>query len=267
LREKLPIVVRRHSALLTQVYGQQPLDAEPLIAACLDWGRQLQPRIIDTVPLIRSALRDNKRILLEGQLSAMKDLDWGSYPFVTSSSPTAGGAAIGAGIPPRNIDQILGVAKAYSTQVGTGPMPTELQGEQAEHLRQLGGEYGATTGRPRRVGWFDALVTRYVCEINGCTGLSVTKMDVLDSFAEIPICTAYRYRGELLEDLPDPSIHDQCEPVYEVLPGWQQSTQDIRSLQDLPYNARVYLDRVTELVGTPIYSIGVGPHRDQTIFI
>lgn len=265
LRDKLEIILRRHNAVLTNVYGQEAFDLEQLVAECLTWGEQLRPRIVDTVPMMRAALRDGKRIMLEGQLSAMKDIDWGSYPFVTSSSPTAGGAAVGAGIPPRYIDRVIGVAKSYSTQVGTGPMPSELYGEEGDHLRELGGEYGATTGRPRRIGWFDSVVTRYVTELNGCTGLAITKLDVLDSYAEIPVCTGYRYQGELLTDLPDPLIHEQCEPVYEVFPGWQQPTSTVQSLTGLPRNARAYLDRLAELTGVPLHSVGVGPHRNQTL--
>ncbi len=267
LRTKLEIVLRRHNALLTGIYNQPPIDGERLLADALSWGRQLKERIVDTVPLLRSALSTGKDILLEGQLSAMKDIDWGSYPFVTSSSPTAAGASGGSGIPPRRITRVVGVGKAYSTQVGAGPMPTELHGLQGERLRTLGSEFGATTGRPRRVGWFDAVVTRYVTEINGCTDFAVTKLDVLDTLDEIPLCTAYRYKGELLADLPDPTMHEQCEPVYEVLPGWQQSTSDARDLQDLPRNARVYLERLSALVGVPLHSVGVGPHRHQTLLV
>jgi adenylosuccinate synthase len=267
LREKLSTVLRRHNALLTHVYNRPVLELETLLIQALEWGRQLLPRVIDTMPLVRSALREQKNVILEGQLSAMKDIDWGSYPFVTSSSPTAGGAAIGSGIPPRSIDRIIGVSKAYSTQVGTGPMPTELHGAEAEHLRNLGGEFGATTGRARRVGWFDAVVTRFVTELNGCTDLAITKLDILDSLAEIPVCTGYRYKGKLLTDLPDPALHELCEPVYEILPGWQSSSLDIRRLQDLPRNARAYLDRLTELVNVPLHSVGVGPHREQTILL
>ncbi|GCF11120.1 adenylosuccinate synthase [Dictyobacter arantiisoli] len=265
LRAKLTAVVRKHNTILEHVYHQPPFDVEKLIADALSWGQQLQSRIIDTVPVVRAALAENKNILLEGQLSAMKDIDWGSYPFVTSSSPTAAGAAAGAGIPPQKINRVIGVAKAYSTQVGTGPMPTELHDEQGTNLRNLGGEYGATTGRPRRIGWFDAVVTRYVTEINGCTDLNITKLDVLDTLAEIPICTGYRYNGQLIEYLPDEIIHEKCEPVYEIMPGWQQSTLEAKTLQDLPVNARAYLNRLAELVNVRIHSVGVGPNRDQTI--
>jgi adenylosuccinate synthase len=267
LREKLKLVLHRHNAILTHVYSEQPFDLERLVSDSIAWGQRLRPRIIDSVPLVRSALHENKNILLEGQLSAMKDIDWGSYPFVTSSSPTAAGASIGAGIPPRFIKRVIGVAKAYSSQVGTGPMPTELKDAAGEHLRTLGGEFGATTGRPRRVGWFDSVVTRYVTEINGCTDLAITKLDVLDTLAEIPICTGYRYQGELLEDLPDPTLHDKCEPVYEVLPGWQQSTRAAKTIQDLPSHARRYLDRLVALVHVPIHSVGIGPEREHTLMV
>jgi adenylosuccinate synthase len=266
LRAKLEILLQRHNTLLTTLYGQKPFEKEQLVAQGLQWGEQLKARTVDTVPLLRAALKAGQSILLEGQLSAMKDLDWGSYPFVTASSPTAAGAAAGAGIPPQQLSRVIGVAKAYSTQVGTGPMPSECQDEWGEKLRQLGGEFGATTGRPRRTGWFDAVVTRYVCEINGCTDLAITKLDVLDSLPEIQVCVAYRYRGERIEDVPDPLMHEQCEPIYEVFPGWQTSTRNARTLQDLPPNARAYLERLAELVQTPIHSVGVGPHREQTIF-
>lgn len=266
LSAKLEILLQRHNILLTKLYGQKPFEKAQLLEECLRWGEQLRPRIVDTVPLLRTFLQEGKQLLLEGQLSAMKDIDWGSYPFVTSSSPTAAGAAAGAGIPPRQISRVIGVAKAYSTQVGTGPMPAEELGEHGEKLRRLGGEFGATTGRPRRAGWFDAVVTRYVSEINGCTDLAITKLDVLDSLPEIPVCVAYSYRGERLEEVPGTAVHEQCEPVYEVLPGWQTSTHEARSLQDLPRNARLYLDRLAELTHLPVHSVGVGPHRAQTIF-
>jgi adenylosuccinate synthase len=267
LRDKLAIVLGRRNAILTSVYHAEPFDAAQVLAECLEWGRRLQPYVTDTVPLVRAALRDGKRILLEGQLSAMKDLDWGSYPYVTSSSPTAGGAAVGAGIPPRAIDRVIGVAKAYSTQVGAGPMPAEFGGEQADYLRRLGGEFGATTGRPRRIGWFDVAVTRYVAELNGFNQLALTKLDLLDTLDEIPVCVAYRYQGERLDDIPDEETHARCEPIYRVLPGWKTSTAAARTLADLPTNARAYIDLIAEQVGVPLHSVGLGPHRDQTIVL
>jgi adenylosuccinate synthase len=267
LRAKLAIVLGRRNAILTRVYGAEPFDEGQVLAECLEWGRRLRRYVTDTVPLVRAALRDGKRILLEGQLSAMKDIDWGSYPYVTSSSPTAGGAAVGAGIPPRAIDRVIGVAKAYATQVGTGPMPAEFEGEQAEYLRRLGGEFGATTGRPRRIGWFDVVVTRYVAELNGFSQLALTKLDLLDTLDEIPVCVAYRFQGERLDDIPDEETHARCEPIYQVLPGWKTSTAGARVLADLPANARAYVDFISEQVGVPLHSVGLGPHRDQTIVL
>lgn len=267
LRAKLAVVLGRRNAILAKVYGAELFDEAKLADDALAWGQQLRPYIVDTVPLVREALRANQRILLEGQLSAMKDIDWGSYPYVTSSSPTAGGAAVGAGIPPQRIDQVIGVAKAYATQVGTGPMPAEIEGPVADQLRTLGGEFGATTGRPRRVGWFDVMVTRYLAELNGFTQLAVTKLDLLDTFDEIPVCIAYRYRGELLRDIPDEEAHAACTPVYETLPGWKAPTTAARELGDLPKQARAYLDLLSERVGVPLHSIGVGQHRNQTILV
>ncbi len=265
LRDKLAVVLHRRNKILTEVYNAQPFDEEQVVTDCLRWGEQLRQHIVDTVPLTRHALRDNQRILLEGQLSAMKDIDWGSYPFVTSSSPTSGGACVGAGIPPQKIDHVVGVAKAYSTQVGTGPMPSELHDDMGERLRQLGGEFGATTGRPRRVGWFDTVVTRYLAELNGFTDLVITKLDLLDTLPEIPVCIGYSHKGERLDEMPDEETHAACEPIYEGMPGWQQPTTDIRRLSDLPRNARSYLDLLTEMTNVPLHSVGVGPHRDQSI--
>jgi adenylosuccinate synthase len=267
LREKLAIVVRRRNAMLRHVYHQPEIDAEQLVTQCLAWGQELRPHITDTMPVIHAALRQGKTLLLEGQLSAMKDIDWGSYPFVTSSSPTAGGACVGAGIPPRAISTVIGVAKAYSTQVGTGPMPSEISGPIADTIRTIGGEFGATTGRPRRVGWFDGVVTRYVADLNGLTGLAITKLDLLDQFAEIPVCVGYTYRGTHLDYVPSEDVHDACQPVWETFTGWQASTAGARKLSDLPTQARAYLDRLCTLTGVGLHSVGVGPHRDQTIVV
>jgi adenylosuccinate synthase len=193
-------------------------------------------------------------------------VDHGTYPFVTSSNTTAGGAAIGAGIGPTEIDGVLGVVKAYTTRVGNGPLPTEAGGDLEERLRTLGGEFGATTGRPRRCGWFDATVVRYSVRVNGLTGLAVTKLDVLDSFAEIPVCTAYRLDGDVCGEVPsDVERLGRVEPVYETLPGWQQPTDGARKLADLPPAARAYLDRLQDLSGAPIRYVSVGTRRDQII--
>jgi adenylosuccinate synthase len=205
-------------------------------------------------------------VLLEGAQGALLDVDHGTYPFVTSSNTTAGGAAVGAGIGPTAIQGVLGVVKAYTTRVGNGPLPTLADEAREEALRKLGGEFGATTGRPRRCGWFDALVVRYAVRVNGLTGLAVTKLDVLDTFAELPVGVAYQLDGERLEEMPgEVRLLDQVRPVYEVLPGWQRSTAGARSLADLPVEARAYLDRVQELSGAPIRDVSVGTHRDQII--
>ncbi len=224
------------------------------------------PLATDTGLLVHRALGAGKRVLLEGAQGALLDVDHGTYPFVTSSNTTAGGAAVGAGIGPTAIDGVLGVVKAYTTRVGNGPLPTEAEPEQEEALRRLGGEFGATTGRPRRCGWFDALVVRYAVRVNGLTGLAVTKLDVLDTFPELPVAVAYQLDGERLEEMPgEVRLLDQVRPVYEVLPGWRRSTAGARSLADLPAEARGYLDRVQELSGAPIRYVSVGTHRDQII--
>lgn len=227
---------------------------------------RLRPLATDTGALVYRALRKGERILLEGAQGALLDVDHGTYPFVTSSNTTAGGAAIGAGIGPTEIDGVLGVVKAYTTRVGNGPLPTEAEGEVEAHLRTLGGEFGATTGRPRRCGWFDATVVRYSVRVNGLTGLAVTKLDVLDTFDEIPVGVSYRLDGEECDDVPsDVELLDRVEPVYETLPGWGKSTAGARKLADLPPQARAYLDRLQDLAGAPIRYVSVGTRRDQII--
>jgi len=227
---------------------------------------RLRPLATDTGLLVHEALRDGHRVLLEGAQGALLDVDHGTYPFVTSSNTTAGGAAIGAGIGPTAIDGVLGVVKAYTTRVGNGPLPTEAGGDLETRLRTLGGEFGATTGRPRRCGWFDATVVRYSVRVNGLTGLAVTKLDVLDSFAEIPVCTAYRLDGQVCAEVPsDVERLGRVEPVYETLPGWERPTDGARKLADLPPAARAYLDRLQDLSGAPIRYVSVGTRRDQII--
>jgi adenylosuccinate synthase len=215
--------------------------------------------------LIREAIRSGQRILLEGQLGIMRDLDWGIYPYSTASSPTAGGATIGAGIPPRYLDEVIGVVKAYSTSVGGGPFPTELLDSDGERLRETGGEYGATTRRPRRCGWLDIIPVRYAAWLNGLSAIAVTKLDVLDSFEKIKICTGYRIGGQVSNDMPDTVTQGQVEPIYEEWRGWRSSTANARSWEDLPSLAQDYLRRLEELTGIPIRYISVGPKREQLI--
>jgi adenylosuccinate synthase len=231
---------------------------------------QLAPRLLplatDAGLLLHRAIRENRRVLLEGAQGALLDVDHGTYPYVTSSNTTAGGAAVGSGIGPTAIDGVLGVVKAYTTRVGNGPLPTAAASPFDERLRELGGEFGAVTGRPRRCGWFDATVARYAARVNGLTGLAVTKLDVLDSFAEIPVGTEYRLGGAICEEMPaEVEALSQVEPVYEVHPGWQQSTGGARRLADLPAAARAYLERLETLVGVPVRYVSVGTRRDQII--
>jgi adenylosuccinate synthase len=230
------------------------------------WAPRLLPVSADTGLLVHRAVRQGRRVLLEGAQGSLLDVDHGTYPFVTSSNTTSGGAAVGAGIGPTAINGVLGVVKAYTTRVGNGPLPTEAAGDDEAKLRELGGEFGAVTGRPRRCGWFDATVVRYAVRVNGLTGLAVTKLDVLDTFAEIPVGTAYRLDGDACEEMPsEVDLLGRVRPVYEVLPGWRTSTAEARKLADLPREARRYLDRLEQLSGAPIRYVSVGTRRDQII--
>ena len=227
---------------------------------------RLLPLAVDTGRLVHDALARGKAVLLEGAQGAQLDVDHGTYPFVTSSNTTAGGAAVGAGVGPTAIDAVLGVVKAYTTRVGNGPLPTEAQPQLADRIRTLGDEFGATTGRPRRCGWFDAAVVQYAVRVNGLTNLAVTKLDVLDTFDEIPVAVGYRVDGEARDDLPaDVETLGRVAPVYERLQGWGRSTVAARRLADLPAAARAYLDRLQDLAGAPISYVSVGTRRDQII--
>jgi adenylosuccinate synthase len=227
---------------------------------------RLLPLICDSGALIHGAAGEGKNILLEGAQGTMLDVDHGTYPFVTSSNTTAGGAAVGAGLGPTMIQAVLGVIKAYTTRVGNGPLPTEAQGNPGERLRQIGGEYGATTGRPRRCGWFDGVVASYSARVNGITHLAVTKLDVLDAFERIPLCVGYRLDGERLDSLPsDVETLGRVEPVYQEVDGWVQPTGEARRVEDLPAAARAYIGRIEEIAGAPVEYVGVGTRRDQVI--
>jgi adenylosuccinate synthase len=227
---------------------------------------RLLPITVDAGRVVWDALARGESVLLEGAQGALLDVDHGTYPYVTSSNTTAGGAAVGAGIGPTAIDAVLGVVKAYTTRVGNGPLPTEAPEALAEQIRELGGEYGAVTGRPRRCGWFDAVVVRYAVRVNGLTGLAVTKLDVLDTFAEIPVCVGYRLDGEVFDSMPaDLERIERVEPIYETLPGWRSPLGDARRLADVPSAARAYLDRLQDLAHAPIRYVSVGTRRDQII--
>lgn len=248
-----------------EVLGGDPLDGQELYALCLEFKQKLGARIVDTVPIVRHAIDQEQDILLEGQLGVMRDLDWGIYPYVTSSNPTASYASSGAGLPARAIDRVVGVVKAYSTAVGDGPFPVELHDATGEKLRSEGGEYGATTGRPRRCGWFDGVAIRYAAWLNGMTGLAITKMDVLDTFDVLKICVGYQLpNGEVITDsMPDTPLLYKVTPIYEEWEGWQTSTADCRHWDDLPKAARAYIHRLSELADIKVDYVSVGPERAQ----
>jgi len=264
LRERLTLILPNKNRELAH-FGAAPLALEDVIGEALSWGEALVGRISDTLPMVQEAVRGGREVLLEGQLGVMRDLDWGTYPYVTSSNPLAAGAYLGAGLPPRAIDRVIGVVKAYCTAVGAGPFPTELHDETGMRLREVGQEFGATTGRPRRCGWFDGVAISYAAWLNGFTGLAVTKLDVLDGVPELKICTGYRIRGEVIARVPDTCDMALAEPVYETWPGWQEPTREARTWDDLPKAARAYLHRMAELAGVPIQYVSVGPERDQLI--
>ena len=266
LREELGERVDRANRLLEMLGCPDRVSVEELGALLQRWAPRLRPLTADTGLLVHRALQDGRRVLLEGAQGALLDVDHGTYPFVTSSNTTAGGAAVGAGIGPTAIHGALGVVKAYITRVGNGPLPTEDRGAAGERLRVLGGEFGAVTGRPRRCGWFDTNVVRYSARVNGLTGLAVTKLDVLDTFEEILVGVAYQLDGERCDDLPsEVDVLGRVQPVYERLAGWQRQTGDARRLADLPAQARAYLDRLEALSGVPVRYVSVGTRRDQII--
>ena len=252
-----------------EILGGEAVDGQELYARCLDYAAKLGPRIIDTVPVLRQALAANEDILLEGQLGVMRDLDWGIYPYVTSSNPTAAFAASGAGLPARTIDRVIGVVKAYSTCVGDGPFPVELHDSDGEKLRSIGGEFGATTGRPRRCGWFDGVAINYAAWLNGMTGLAITKLDVLDNFATLKICIGYELPdGSIVRDtMPDTPVLNHVKPLYEEWAGWEVSTEECRHWADLPQAAQAYLNRLSELAGVRIDYVSVGAEREQMFVV
>ncbi len=268
LEKKLDFVLPLKNEVLVKLYGAPPFTASAILEEYTDYANRLERFIRDPFPVVQGALARGERVILEGAQGTMLDLDLGTYPYVTSSYPSSGGALAGAGIGPREVTSTVGVFKAYTTRVGYGPFPTELEGELAEYLRERGVEYGTTTGRPRRVGWFDVPVARYAVGVNGIDSLAITKLDVLDELERVRICLGYRSKGRE-EDHPMANIshlkHLECE--YLDLPGWRASTREARSWGELPPQARAYLERISELVGTPVGLVSVGPERDQTVWV
>ena len=256
------------SKLVTQVYGGEPLSLEETYDRCLSWGKRLCSHIRDTEAIIKEVMAHNGNILLEGAQGTMLDLDHGTYPFVTSSWSSVGGACVGTGLSPRHIEGITGVFKAYCTRVGSGPFPTEMSDDTEEFLREKAGEYGATTGRPRRLGWFDAVAGKYSTSINGFNSLVLTRLDILDGLPLVKICVGYRVDGRDIERFPaSGSLLERCEPVYEELPGWDKPTAGATRLDQLPSEAAAYLKRIEELVGCSFYIVSTGPKREETIVL
>jgi adenylosuccinate synthase len=265
LRQRLARVVNVKNDLL-QRHGGKPQSLDALYEQCLDYGSQLKQYIKSTHERVQQALRQEEHILLEGAQASLLDVDWGTYPYVTSSAPGAAGACQGSGIGPRNLRHVLGVYKAYTTRVGGGPFPTELTDETGNILRERGHEYGTTTGRPRRCGWFDAVAGRYVAELNSIDYTVWTKLDVLDELPTLRICTAYKLGGQIIDYMPTSVAElSAVEPVYEELPGWQTPTDTVRTFDELPINAQRYLERLAELLRVPTAIISVGPARQSTI--
>jgi adenylosuccinate synthase len=258
--------IARVNDLLALAGMSERASVEEHAALLEDMAPRILPLAADTGAYLYKALRAGKRVLLEGAQGALLDIDHGTYPFVTSSNTTAGGASVGAGIGPTMIDGVLGVVKAYTTRVGNGPLPTLADEGDEERLRQLGGEFGSVTGRPRRCGWFDATVVRYAARVNGLTALAVTKLDVLDAFDQVQVGTGYEVDGNCLEEMPaEVAVLDRVRPVYETLPGWGTPTGEARRLSDLPKAARTYLDRLEALAGVEVRYVSVGTRRDQII--
>ena len=266
LRKKIEGSLASKNQTLVKVYNRRAVDVDSIVQELLGYAEQIKPYVANTSLLLNEALNKNEIVLLEGGQGTLLDVDHGTYPFVTSSNPTAGGAATGSGIGPTKITRVIGILKAYTTRVGEGPFPTELLDANGERLREIGGERGTTTGRPRRCGWFDAVVARYSLRINGLTDFFLTKLDVLTGFKEIPVCVAYEVDGVRYEEMPmtQTQFH-HAKPIYEYLPGWDEDISQAKTFEDLPINARKYVEYLEKISGAPMSAIGVGQHRDATI--
>jgi adenylosuccinate synthase len=266
LRQKLELALREKNQVLTKVYNRRGIEAGTVTQEYLGYGEKLRPYVADTALVLNGALDAGKSVLLEGAQATMLDVDHGTYPFVTSSSPTAGGACVGSGIPPTRITTVIGIVKAYTTRVGSGPFPTELDDQQGEWLRKAGGEYGVTTGRPRRTGWFDAVIARYAARINGITDFFLTKLDVLSGLDKVPVCVAYDVDGTRHTEIPmtQTEFH-HAVPVYEYLDGWWEDLSEAKNFAGLPRNARNYVRAVEQMTGVQVAAVGTGPRRDQTL--
>jgi adenylosuccinate synthase len=268
LRQKVEASLENKNHLLAKVYNRRAIEADAVVEELLSYAERLQPMVADTSLLLNRALDEGRTVLFEGAQATMLDVDHGTYPFVTSSSPVAGGVCTGAGVGPTRIDRVIGVIKAYTTRVGSGPFPTELFDENGEKLWKIGGEVGVSTGRDRRCGWYDAVIARYASRVNGLTDLFLTKLDVLSSWERVPVCVAYEVDGVRHEEMPmTQSEFHHARPVYEYLDGWWEDISGCRSFSELPKNAQRYVEALEELSGTRIWGVGVGPGREQTLVV
>ncbi|MBF6143693.1 adenylosuccinate synthase [Nocardia sp. 852002-20019_SCH5090214] len=266
LTQKVEAALEFKNQVLVKIYNRRALDPQQVVDEVLNQAEGFKHRISDTRLLLNQALENGETVLLEGSQGTLLDVDHGTYPYVTSSNPTSGGAAVGAGVGPNKITTVLGILKAYTTRVGSGPFPTELFDQSGEYLAKTGGEVGVTTGRARRTGWFDAVIARYATRVNGITDYFLTKLDVLSSLDRVPICVAYEIDGERVEQMPTTQTEfHHAKPIYEEMPGWWEDISGARSFDDLPANARAYVERLEELSGARVSCIGVGPGRDETI--
>ncbi|MBB5806549.1 adenylosuccinate synthase [Saccharothrix ecbatanensis] len=266
LRQKVEAALDFKNQVLVKVYNRKALDPEQVVDSVLEHGTKFTSRIADTRLLLNQALERGETVLLEGSQGTLLDVDHGTYPFVTSSNPTSGGASAGSGIGPTKITTVIGILKAYTTRVGSGPFPTELNDDMGEHLRKTGGEFGVTTGRSRRTGWFDAVIARYAARVNGITDYFLTKLDVLSGLEKVPVCVGYTIDGERVDEMPmtQTDVH-HAVPVYEELPGWFEDITHCRTYEELPANARAYVEHLEQISGARMSAIGVGPGREQTI--
>ena len=268
LRQKVEGALRQKNQLLVKVYNRRHVEADEIVDYFMSYAERLKPMIVDTTQLLNKALDEGKTLLMEGGQATFLDVDHGTYPFVTSSNPTAGGACVGSGVGPTRISRVIGIQKAYTTRVGAGPFPTELFDKMGDFLRTTGGEFGVNTGRPRRCGWYDAVLARQAVRINGFTDLFITKLDVLTGLEKIPVCVAYEVDSVRFDEIPmtQTDFH-HAKPIYEYFDGWNESISDAKTLDELPENARKYVHKLEELSGCRISAIGVGPDRDQTIVV
>ena len=268
LRQKLEAALKDKNQVLVKVFNRNNINVEDVLAEYLNYAEILRPYVADTALILNKALEAGKTVLLEGSQGTLLDVDHGTYPYVTSSNPTAGGACTGSGIGPTKIDRVIGILKAYTTRVGSGPFPTELFDEDGEALRRIGGEVGVTTGRNRRCGWFDAPIARYATRVNGLTDFFLTKLDVLTGWEKIPVCVAYEIDGKRVEEVPaSQSDFHHAKPIYEYLDGWTEDISNCKKFEELPINAQKYVKYLEEISGAPMSAIGVGPGRDQTIVV